>query len=232
MGTLIVVEGLDGSGKGTHTKLLLERLEQMGVNVKRVTFPDYEQPSSELVKMYLSGQFGSDPNAVNPYAASSFYAVDRFASFTRFWKKDYDDGAVILCDRYTTSNIPYQMPKLPRQQWDAFLDWLNDYEYNKLSLPKPDAVLFLDVSPESAQKQMSQRYKGDESKKDIHESNLEYQKQCYDAVMYAKEKLGWYTVPLTENGEMRSMEENRELVWQTVKGSGVLDQISERNETF
>lgn len=223
MGKLIVIEGLDGSGKGTHTAAVYSRLKEAGVPVRRVTFPDYEHPSSALVKMYLDGSFGSNPGDVNPYAASSFFAVDRFASYKSFWKDDYEKGTLILCDRYTTSNIPYQMPKLPREEWDGFLNWLYDYEYNKLELPKPDAVIYLDVPPEVAQKKMSERYNGDESKKDIHESNLEFQKTCYNAVRYASDRLSWTRIELTENGEMLSVEENQKKVFEALKKSGVID---------
>lgn len=223
MGKLIVIEGLDGSGKGTHTAEVFNKLKDAGVKIRRVTFPDYEQPSSTLVKMYLDGKFGRNPGDVNPYAASSFFAVDRFASYKSFWKEDYENGTLILCDRYTTSNIPYQMPKLPKEQWDEFLTWLYDYEYNKMNLPKPDAVIYLDVPPEIAQRKMSERYKGDESKKDIHESDLEFQKSCYEAVRYASDKLSWIRIELTENGEMLSIEENQKKVFEALKKSGVID---------
>ncbi len=223
MGKLIVIEGLDGSGKGTHTAAVYDKLVEMGIAVRRVTFPDYEQPSSTLVKMYLDGRFGKNPGDVNPYAASSFFAVDRFASYKSFWQEDYENGTLILCDRYTTSNIPYQMPKLPREQWDEFLMWLYDYEYEKMNLPKPDAVIYLDVPPEIAQKKMSERYNGDESKKDIHESDLDFQRSCYEAVRYASDKLSWIRIELTENGDMLSIEDNQKKVFGALKKSGVID---------
>ncbi len=223
MGKLIVIEGLDGSGKGTHTAAVYEKLRESGIPVRRVTFPDYDQPSSTLVKMYLDGKFGKKPGDVNPYAASSFFAVDRFASFKSFWQNDYENGTLILCDRYTTSNIPYQMPKLEKEQWDEFLEWLYDYEYNKMNLPKPDAVIYLDVPPEIAQKKMSERYNGDESKKDIHESDLEFQKTCYKAVRYASDKLGWIRIELTKDGEMLTIEENQKKVFDALRRCGVFD---------
>ena len=223
MGKLIVIEGLDGSGKGTHTAAVYNKLVESGMAVRRVTFPDYDQPSSTLVKMYLDGKFGKNPGDVNPYAASSFFAVDRFASYKSFWQEDYEKGTLILCDRYTTSNIPYQMPKLPREQWDEFLEWLYDYEYNKMNLPKPDAVIYLDVPPEIAQKKMSERYNGDESKKDIHESDLEFQRSCYEAVRYASDKLSWIRIELTKDGDMLSIEENQKRVFEALKKSGVMD---------
>ena len=144
-GKRIVMEGLDGSGKATQTGLLCQYLESRGRRVRHIEFPDYREPSSALVKMYLNKEFGSNPGDVNAYAASSFYAVDRYASFLRFWRKDYLSGATIVADRYTTSNAVYQMEKTPREDWNKYLAWLQDYEYGKLQLPRPDLVLFLDI---------------------------------------------------------------------------------------
>ena len=163
--SLIVLEGLDGSGKGTQTALLAEALVKQGRSLRQITFPDYDSPSSALVRMYLNGEFGTDPEDVNPYAASAFYAVDRFASFRKDWKKDYDQGSVILCDRYATSNMVYQMGKSPRKEWDRYLEWVEDFEYGKLGLPRPDLVLYLDMPVEVSQKLLLQRYHGDSGKK-------------------------------------------------------------------
>lgn len=157
MGKIIVIEGLDGSGKATQTKLLYEKLLAAGKQVRRLEFPDYENPSSALVKMYLSGDFGKDPADVNAYAASAFYAVDRVASFLQVWKKDYPSDTVFLCDRYATSNIIYQMAKVPASERDAFIAWQQDFEYDKLGLPRPDAVIYLDVEPAVSQKLMEKR---------------------------------------------------------------------------
>ncbi|MBD9049787.1 deoxynucleoside kinase [Ruminococcus sp.] len=174
----IVIEGLDGSGKATQTKILFDKISAMGKSIKRLEFPDYANESSALVKMYLGGEFGSNPNDVNAYAASSFYAVDRVASFLKFWKKDYENSDVILSDRYATSNIIYQMSKLDKSEWDNFIEWQEDFEYNKLSVPKPDKVIYLDVKPEVSQKLMSKRYEGDEGKKDLHEKNFAFLLEC------------------------------------------------------
>ena len=163
---IIVIEGLDGSGKATQTKILAEKLESRGLKVRKLEFPDYSNPSSALVKMYLGGEFGSKPEDVNAYAASAFYAVDRVASYMQFWKKDYQDGTVILSDRYATSNIIYQMAKVEDSQREQFIEWQADFEYKKLGLPEADAVIYLDVDPDVSQKLMEQRYQGDNSKKD------------------------------------------------------------------
>ncbi len=205
MGKLIVIEGLDGSGKGTQAELLTERLRQQGEAVRKVSFPDYASDSSALVKMYLSGQFGTDPADVNAYAASAFYAVDRFASFKRDWGKFYAEGGIIVADRYTTSNAVHQCSKLPREQWDGFLAWLFDFEYRLLGIPTPDAVIYLNVDPAVSQRLMTGRYRGDESKKDIHEGNLSYLQRSREAAAYCSRKLGWREIACCENGEMRSI---------------------------
>ena len=139
-GRLLVIEGLDGSGKATQAKLLASHLAESGRKVMEITFPDYESDSSALVKMYLSGQFGDKPDDVNPYAASSFYAVDRYASYKTKWGSFYEAGGIVIADRYTTSNAVHQCSKLPPEQWNDFLRWAFDYEYRLLGLPAPDAV--------------------------------------------------------------------------------------------
>ena len=139
-GRLLVIEGLDGSGKATQAKLLAAHLAESGRRVMEITFPDYESDSSALVKMYLSGQFGEKPDDVNPYAASSFYAVDRYASYKTKWGSFYEAGGIVIADRYTTSNAVHQCSKLPQEQWNDFLRWAFDYEYRLLGLPAPDAV--------------------------------------------------------------------------------------------
>lgn len=193
-GKLIVIEGLDGSGKATQAQLVYENLYKAGIKVRKISFPDYEQPSSVLVKMYLNGDFGDKPSDVNAYVASSFYAVDRAASFLKFWKKDYEEGTVFIADRYATSNAIYQLSKLPKDEKDEFLFWLEDFEYRKLGLPSPDLVIYLDVLPDVSQKLLSGRYKGDETKKDIHEKNMNFLLECRNSAMYSAEKLDWKVV--------------------------------------
>ena len=163
--SLVVLEGLDGSGKGTQTKLLAQALAERGTPLRQVTFPDYESPSSALVRMYLNGEFGSDPESVNAYAASAFYAVDRYASFQRDWKAGYLRGDLILCDRYATSNMVYQMGKVPREEWNQYLAWVEDFEYERLGIPRPDLVLYLDMPIEVSQRLLLTRYQGDSGKK-------------------------------------------------------------------
>jgi dTMP kinase len=204
---IIVIEGLDGSGKATQTKILADKLIQNGLTVKKLEFPDYSNPSSSLVKMYLDGRFGDNPEDVNAYAASAFYAVDRVASFLQFWKADYENGSVILSDRYATSNIIYQMSKLDESLWESFIEWQTDFEYNKLGIPQPDLVIYLDVEPEISQKLMEKRYNGDSSKKDLHEKNLKFLLDCRKSAVYAAKKCGWIVINCCKNGEIKSIDE-------------------------
>ena len=205
-GRLIVIEGLDGSGKATQAKLLAETLAQRGKAVREVSFPDYESDSSALVRMYLAGQFGKDPSDVNAYAASSFFAVDRYASFKKDWGKFYNESGIVIADRYTTSNAVHQCSKLPEEAWDGFLDWLFHFEYDLLGIPAPDQVIYLRVDPGISQRLMRERYHGDEAKKDIHESNMAYLERSRRAAEYCAEHLGWRTVACAEGGAMRSIE--------------------------
>ena len=203
---IIVIEGLDGSGKATQTKILEEKLRTRTENVKRLEFPDYSNPSSSLVRMYLGGDFGSNPEDVNAYAASAFYAVDRVASYLQFWKEDYKNGALILSDRYATSNIIYQMSKLPEDKWDGFIDWVSDFEYDRLGIPRADRVVYLDVEPEISQRLMLKRYNGDNSKKDIHEKNFRFLLECRKCALYAAEKCGWTVINCCEDGNIKTIE--------------------------
>lgn len=207
MGKVIVIEGLDGSGKATQTERLYELLSARGVQVRRVSFPDYDSPSSALVKMYLDGEFGSDPGDVNGYAAAAFYAVDRYASYKKDWGKAYDDGAVILCDRYATSNAVYQMTKVPQCEREEYLRWLEELEYDRLGIPRPDLVIYLDVPTDISQSLMSRRYDGDESKKDLHERNLAYLAQCGESARYSAAMLNWTVISCVKDGKMRSIDD-------------------------
>lgn len=202
-GRLVVIEGLDGSGKATQTALLCEALLQNGMQLRRVSFPDYQSESSALIKMYLGGELGAHPQDVNAFAASSFYAVDRFASYVRDWHCDYENGSLIVADRYTTSNMVYQMTKLPCSEWDSYLDWVCDFEYNKLQLPMPNAVIYLDVPLEISQRLLRERYEGDEAKKDLHEQDTAFLAACRKSALYCAKKLGWLVLPCDENKQMK-----------------------------
>ena len=206
-GKLIVLEGLDGSGKATQAKRLAAALAAEGRLVREITFPNYASDSSALVRMYLAGQFGARPDDVNAYAASSFYAVDRYAGYKADWGRFYEEGGILIADRYTTSNAVHQCSKLPPEEWEQFLHWLFDYEFHLLGLPAPDCVIYLQVDPAVSQKLMTQRYHGDESKKDVHEKDVEYLARSRRAAEFCAAHLGWQTVPCTCGDGMRSVEE-------------------------
>lgn len=206
-GKLIVIEGLDGSGKATQAQKLYETFQAKGESVMKVSFPDYESDSSALVKMYLNGAFGTDPNAVNPYAASSFYAVDRFASYMKNWKQFYLDGGIVIADRYTTSNAIHQCAKLPEEQWESFIQWLFDYEYRLIGIPEPYRTIYLRVDPNVSQELMTKRYEGNEAKKDIHEANLDYLKRSQQAADYCAKVLGWNVVECISDDCMRTIDD-------------------------
>lgn len=214
-----MIEGLDGSGKGTQTALLRDRIISEGYAVKQISFPNYSESSASLVKSYLSGEFGSSPDSVNAYAASSFYAVDRYAAYKKHWEADYLGGVNILADRYTTSNAVYQMTKLPKKEWDSYLEWLEDYEYRLLELPSPDKVIYLDMSPQVSQKLMSGRYSGDESRKDIHEVNISFQEQCRRSALYSSERLGWNVISCSDGEMPCGIDEISDKIWNAVRES-------------
>lgn len=206
MGKLIVIEGLDGSGKSTQTELIQNYLKNENVNFRKIKLPDYDSPSSTLVKMYLSGDFGKDADNVNAFAASAFYAVDRYASYNLDWKKDYENGTLIVADRYATSNSIYQMEKINKNEWDSYLAWGADFEYEKLGIPKPNLVIFLDMPVDISQRLMSERYGGDESEKDVHENNVAFLENCRNAALYAAEKEDWKIIKCSDGNEPYSVE--------------------------
>ena len=192
MGRLIVIDGLDGSGKQTQTDLLAKRLSGRNICVKQITFPTYTE-SSALIQLYLSGQLGA-LEEVNVYAASTFYAVDRYASYCRDWKEHYAGDALVLTDRYVTANIIHQMGKLPKDRWEDYLSWVNDLEYVRFELPKPDLVLYLELPIAVSCRLLEKRYEGDSSKKDLHERDSAYLRTCHETAAFAADRLGWHVV--------------------------------------
>ncbi len=214
-GRVLVIDGLDGSGKATQTALFGQRLEkEEGSRPVTVSFPDYDSPSSALVKLYLSGQLGQ-ADEVGAYAAASFYACDRFISYRQKWQAPYEAGATILCDRYVSSNLIHQMVKLPREEWDGFIRWLEDYEYGRLGLPRPQMVFYLDMDPAISRRLISGRYQGDESRRDIHEGNFDYLCRCHEAAAYAAKALGWQVIPCFSGEEPLAVEEISGAIWRT-----------------
>lgn len=217
MGKLIIIEGLDGCGKSTQTQLLEEYFEKNSINFKKIKLPDYDSKSSTLVKMYLAGEFGNDAADVNAYAAGAFYAVDRFSSYKLDWGNDYNNGTLILADRYATSNSIYQMEKIDESKWDEYLDWSADFEYNKIGIPKPDLVIFLDMPVEVSQRLMTARYDGDESKKDVHEANVDFLNKCRKSALYTASKQGWAVIPCSDGEKPLPIEEIHNTILDFVK---------------
>lgn len=206
-GTLIVLEGIDGSGKETQASLLEKKLKEKGREVMHISFPDYESPSSALVKMYLKGDFGKNPEDVNPYAASLFYAVDRFASYRMKWKDFYQKGGIIIADRYTTSNMVHQMTKYEdKKARKDFLSWLEKTEYEELELPRPDLVILLDIPLRVSENLVKERARQGGSM-DIHEQHLGYLRKCHDAYQELVNLYGWKRIPCTEEGKLRTIED-------------------------
>ena len=205
MGRLIVIEGLDGSGKATQAKKLTEYLLDADIPVRQISFPDYSSPSSALVRMYLAGEIGA-VEEVNAYAASGFYAADRYVSYRNSWKEPYLAGYTIVSDRYTTSNAAHQMSKLPREEWDGFLAWLEDYEYRRLALPAPDLVVYLDMLPAVSRALILSRSAGGREL-DIHEQAAGYLESCREAALYAAEALGWRVIRCDDGERPESVED-------------------------
>lgn len=219
-GRLIVIEGLDSSGKETQSKLLCEHLEKSGKKVKRIEFPNYKSDSSALVRMYLGGSFGNSPDCVNAYAASTFFAADRYATYKTDFEEFLKSGGIVVADRYTTSNMIHQASKLSdKSERNSYLDWLHDFEYNLLGLPKPDKVIFLDMPMDIALSLMQARANkidGTEEK-DIHERNKEYLGATYRVATELSEKFGWEHVLCGKDGRPLPIEE---ISKQVIKAAG------------
>ena len=219
MGKLIVIEGTDGSGKSTQFKALTARLEQENTEFKTLVFPRYSQPSSALIRMYLGGEFGSKPTDVNAYAASAFYAVDRYASYKKVWGEFYEQGGLILSDRYTTSNAVHQASKEAPQNRLAFLKWLYEFEYDLLGLPRPDVTIYLDVPTAFTEKMLRSREAATSTQADIHEKDMAYLATCREMGRTAAEFYGWHIIQCVKDGAMRSIEDIHEEIYSLVQKS-------------
>lgn len=217
MGKLIVIEGTDGSGKSTQFRLLSERLEKEAVCFKHLVFPRYSQESSALIRMYLGGEFGTKPEDVNAYAASTFFAVDRYASYKMDWGQWYTSGGLVLSDRYTTSNAVHQTVKVPQEERMTFLHWLYDLEFEKLQLPKPDLVLYLDVPTDFTEKLLRRREQDTHTQADIHEQDTAYLAACREVGRQAADFYHWQVISCVKDGAMRTIEDIHEEIYQCVK---------------
>ncbi|MGI6776655.1 MAG: dTMP kinase [Acetivibrionales bacterium] len=224
-GKLVIIEGSDGSGKATQTERLYSRLKDGKLNVMKVEFPNYKSESSSLIKMYLNGEFGENPGDVNPYIASTFYAVDRFASFRKEWMDFYRDGGIILADRYTTSNMIHQAGKiLDQSEKNIYLDWLWHFEFTLFELPVPDCVIFLDMPPEYSRRLMASRnnkFTGQEQK-DIHEKDRDFIARSYENACYVAERYNWDRVQCIKGGNIRSVDEIHEEVYSILICKGII----------
>jgi len=219
-GKLIILEGIDGSGKSTNYKMLCDNMSREGVNFHNIVFPRYDNESSALIRMYLNGKFGSHPDDVNAYTASVFFAADRFASYKEDWEELYKNGTLILADRYTTSNVVHQGAKLPKSALPEFFDWLYDLEFKKMCLPVPDLVIYLDVDLELSLSRMARRQEDTNTSADIHEKDKEYLQKCIDTAKFACEYLGWEVVKSrNDDGSERPLSDINNEILQLVKTS-------------
>ena len=223
MAYFIAIDGLDGSGKATQSKLLCKALESAGKKVRTISFPTYEEKASMLVNMYLSGELGGKASDTGAYAASTFFSMDRYISYRTDWHRDYKDkDTVILADRYTSANAVHQLSKLDRAEWDGFLSWLVDYEYSKLGLPCPDTVVYLEVKPEISMKLIKSRSEQTGRNMDIHELDPDFLNKSYEAAIYASDKLNWIKIKCYDGDEMRTIEDI---------ASEVLERVTARLQT-
>ena len=213
MAVLISIDGLDGSGKGTQSDILAARVKAAGKRAKVISFPMYGEPSCFAVEMYLGGKLGGNPSDTNAYAASTFFAIDRYISYRKDWGRDIENYDVIIFNRYVSANAVHQLSKLPSEEWESFLTWLWDYEFTKLGLPKPDITLYLTVPPEISLSLVDSRG----AKKDIHEMDKEYMQKCYEAGMYAAKRLGFEQIDCIEHGEMRSRESIADEIYKKIR---------------
>ena len=216
MGKLIVLEGTDGSGKSTQFRLLTERIEREQIPFQKLVFPQYQEESSALIRMYLGGEFGQKPSDVNAYAASAFYAVDRYASYKKVWGDWYEQGGLVLSDRYTTSNAVHQTSKEPQERQGEFLKWLYEFEYDRLGLPRPDLTIYLDVPTEYTEQMMRSREAATGTHADIHEQDLDYLATCRSIGRRAAEFYGWTVIDCVRDGKMRSIEDIHEEIYRHV----------------
>ena len=220
MGKLFVIDGTDGSGKQTQFQQLQESLTKDGIDYKVVSFPNYDSPSSALVQMYLSGEFGENAKEISPYIASTFYAADRYATFQTGYKKYYEDGGIILADRYTTANMVHQAGKIKdEKEREKFLNWLWDFEFNLYGLPVPSEVFFLNMPVEKSIELMKDRENKftHQEKKDIHERDVNHLKDAYEAACDVSKKYNWYEIKCVKNNEIRTIEDIHQEIYNEVK---------------
>ena len=207
MSKFIVIDGLDGSGKGSITRMLRDHLTAKGIENDLISFPMYHLDSSVPVRLYLSGAMGQDPAGTNGYAASTLFATDRYVSYRTHWHTLYEkENSVLIADRYTTANAVHQLTKLPEAQWDDFLYWLFDFEYQKLGLPTPDHVFYLEMPPHLCRKMIAKRAGETGRFVDIHEKDADHLDLAYKAALYAGDKLNWTRLKSFDGDDVRPLD--------------------------
>ena len=217
-GKLIVVEGAcDGIGKSTQFGLLQEHLTQDGATVASHHFPSYNTFHGRPVEEYLHGTFGK-PSELSPYFVNSLYAQDRAVTWITGLKDIYDAGGIIVLDRYTTSSLIYQSSVIENpEERESFINYIYDYEYNKLGIPKPDLVIFLHAPFELVRELKSKRKENDGIKNDIHERDLMFMKNVSDTSISIANRFNWSYIECMEDNKMRSVEEIHEDIYKKVK---------------
>ncbi|WP_409968848.1 thymidylate kinase [Bengtsoniella intestinalis] len=215
-GVLIVIEGTDGSGKATQAGRLLEKLQAMGKDCRGLDFPRYGKPSATMVEQYLGGAFGNSPEAVNAYAASLFYAVDRYASYKEDWGDFYHKGGILVSNRYTTSNAVHQGSKLEGQGRADYLTWLSDLEYHRMAIPEPTLVVYLDMPTAVTEQLMAKRQEATHTTADIHEQDGAYLRRCRDNAKAVAQTQGWQVISCASDGVPRSMDDISQEIWDLV----------------
>ena len=220
MGKIFVIDGTDGSGKQTQLERLKNKFEENGIAYKLVSFPNYNSPSSSLVKMYLSGEFGENAKDVSPYIASTFFAADRYATYKKDYEEYYKNGGIILADRYTTANMVHQAGKIAdKTERKKFLDWLCDFEFNMYGLPVPTEVFFLNMPVEKSLELIKNRENKftHQAQKDIHESDPNHLIDAYNAACDVAKDYNWFEISCMKNGELRTIEDIHEEIYNEVK---------------
>lgn len=218
MGKFIVIDGLDGSGKGTQTDILVEALKKEGKRVRTLSFPIYENDSSLFVRMYLDGKLGKNPSDTNAFVASMFFACDRYISYKTDWLNDIlDPDTYVVANRYTSANAVHQLSKLPKEEWNDFLKWLWDFEFSKIGLPVPDLTLYLELPPVLSLSLVRSRSAETGRKMDIHELDTSYMEKCYDAALYSCKELNWKRIKCYNGDTIRTIDDISKEILDEVK---------------
>ena len=206
-GILIVMEGAcDGIGKSTQYELLYNKLVSMGYDVVKHHFPSYNTFHGAPVEKYLAGELGKIED-LSPYFINSLYATDRACAWYLKLKKDYDDGKIILLDRYTTSSIIYQSSVIKtKKDRMAFIDYVCDYEYQKLKIAVPDMVIFLEAPFDIVNELRKNRTNYEGNSNDIHEKDLKFMKKVYTNSITIADYLKWDKIICNSGNKMKTPE--------------------------